>query len=74
MIPPAAELSVLTGVCDWATSIYLRVMCRGTYVCPLWKSIPAYALAEEATTCISIMHSVWIGQFSGDGRFGDCVW
>ena len=36
------------------------VTLRGTIVCPLWNSPLTYALAADATTCLRILHSVWI--------------
>ena len=48
-----------------------NVILSGTAVCPLWNSPPTSALAADATTCLRILHSVWIGPFAGGGRFGD---
>ena len=50
--------------------ISLRVMQRGTVVLSLCKISPTSDLSAEATTCLSIMHSVWIFTFYGGGRFG----
>ena len=67
----AAELSVFIGVGGWVKQSSWSVILRGTAVFPLWNSPPTPALAVDATTCLRIMYSVWIGQFSGGGRFGD---
>ena len=48
-------------------------MRRGTYVLPLGKSPPTSALAEKSTKCLSILHSMWVGTFAGDGRCGTFV-
>ena len=48
----------------------LRVMWRGKAFFTLWKSPPTYASTAEATTCISIIHCLWIGPFSGGMRCG----
>ena len=45
-------------------------MRRGTAVLPLCKSPPTYYSIVEVTTCISILHSLWIGPFSGGVRCG----
>ena len=66
----AAELSVFIGVCGWVKPSSWSVMCRFTAVCPLWNSPPNYDLAADSTTCLRILHSLWIGTFSGGGRFG----
>ena len=68
MIPSAAELSVLIGVGGWGIHSSLILKRRVTAVFPLWKISLNYALVEEATTCLSIMLSVWIDTFSGGGR------
>ena len=67
----AAELSVLIGVGGWVKLSSWSVMLRGTAVCPLWNSPPTYAYAADATTCLRILNYVWVGPFSGGGRFGD---
>ena len=46
------------------------VICRGTSVCPLWNSPPTSTSDVDATTCLRILHSVWIGPFAGGRRFG----
>ena len=46
-------------------------MRRGTSVLPLWKSPLTSTSTAGATTCLRILHSVWIGTFAGGGRFGD---
>ena len=69
IITSETDLSVFIGVDGWGKPISLRVMRRGAAVCPLWKSPLNYDLAVEATTCLSIMHSVWIGPFSRDESF-----
>ena len=73
MIPSSAELSVLVGVGDWGKTISLRVIQRGTAVCPLWKPLPTSTLSEEATTCFNVLHCVWISLFDGGGSFGAFV-
>ena len=70
-MPSVEELSVFIGVGAWVKPSPWSVIIRGTTVCPLCNSPPAYASATDATTCLRIMHSVWIGQFAGGGRFGD---
>ena len=66
----AAELYVLIGVGGWEKPNSWSVMRRGTYVSPLWNSPPTSASTADATTCLRILHSVWIGPFSSGGRFG----
>ena len=66
----AAEMYVLIGVGGWEKPIYWSVMRRGVDVCPLWNTPPTSSSAVDATTCFRILHSVWIGPFSGGGRFG----
>ena len=70
-MPSAVELSVFIGVGSWVKPSAWSVIRRGTAVCPLWNSPPTSALAADATTCLSILNSVWIGPFAGGGRFGD---
>ena len=70
-MPSAAELSVFIGVGGWLKPSSWSVILRGTVVCPLWNSPPTSASAADATTCLRILHSVWIGPFAGGGRFGD---
>ena len=65
------ELSILIGVDGWVKPSSWSVILRGTAVCPLWNNTMSSALAADATTCLGILHSVWIGTFSGGGRFGD---
>ena len=69
-MPSAAELSVFIGVSGWVKLSSWSVILRGTAVCPLWKSPPTSALAADATKCLGILHSMWIGPFAGGGRFG----
>ena len=69
-IPSAAELSVFIGVGGWVKPSSWSVIIRVTAVCPLWNSPPTSASAADATTCLRIMHYVWIGPFAVDGRFG----
>ena len=70
-MPSAAELSILIGVGGWVKVSSWSVILWGTAVCPLWNSPPTSDLAADATTCLRILHSVWIGSFAGGGRFGD---
>ena len=70
-IPLAAELSVFIGVGGWVKLSSWSVIHRGADVCPLWNSPPTSASATDATTCLRILYSVWIGTFAGGGRFGD---
>ena len=70
-MPLAAELSVFIGVGGWVKPSLWSVMERSTYVYPLWNSPPNSALVADATTCFRILHSMWIGPFSGGGRFGE---
>ena len=67
-MPSAAELSVFIGVGGWVKPSPWIVILRGAAVCPLWNSPPTSASAVDATTCLRIMHSMWIGTFAGDGR------
>ena len=67
----AIELSVFIGVGGRVKSSSWSVICRGTAVCPLCNSPPTYASAVDATTSLRILHSVWIGPFTGGRRFGD---
>ena len=67
----AAELSFFIGIGGWLKSSSWSVILMGTAVCPLWNSPPTSASDADTTTCLSILHSVWIGPFSGDGRFED---
>ena len=71
MMLSAAELSVFIGVCGRVKSSSWSVILRGTAVCLLCNSPLTYASAADATTCLRILHSVWIGPFAGGGRFGD---
>ena len=59
------------GVDGWVKPSSWSVILRGTDVCPLWNSPTTSASAADATTCLRILHSVWIGPFYGGGRFGD---
>ena len=70
-MPSAAELSVFIGVGGRVKPSSWSVILRGTAVCPLWNSTPTSASAADATTCLRILHSVWIGPFSGGGKFED---
>ena len=67
----AAELSVFIGVVGWVKPILWSVIIMGTAVFPLWNNPPTSSLDADATTCLSILHYVWIGTFAGGGRFGD---
>ena len=71
IMPLAAELSVFIGVGSRVKPSSWSVIIRGTNVCPLWNSPPTSDSAADATTCLSILHSVWIDPFSGGGIFGD---
>ena len=70
-MPSAAELFVFVRVDGWVKPSSWSVILRGTAVCPLWNSPMTSALAADATTCLRILHSMWIGPFAGGGRFGD---
>ena len=70
-MPSAAELSVFIGVGARVKPSSWSAILRGTAVCPLWNSPPTSASAADATTCLRILHSMWIGPFFGGGRFGD---
>ena len=70
-MPSAVELTVFIGVGGWLKSSSWSEIHTSTAVCPLWNSPPTSALAADATTCLSILHSVWVGPFAGGGRFGD---
>ena len=54
----------------WVKPSSLIVMSRDTDVCPLCNNPLTSALAADATTCLRILNSVWIGPFSGGRRFG----
>ena len=71
MMPLGAELSVFIGVGGWVKPSSWSIIIRGTNVFPLWNNPPTSASAADATTCLSILNSVWIGPFAGGGRFGD---
>ena len=66
-----AALSVFVGVGGWVKPSSWSVILRGTTVCPLWNSPPTSASAADATTCLRILHSMWIGTFASGRRFGD---
>ena len=69
-MPSSTEFSVLIRfVCSRKPSSW-SVMRRGTDVFPLYNIPLTYASAADATTCFRILHYVWIGPFSGGGRFG----
>ena len=70
-IPLAVELSVFIGVGGWVKPSSWSVILRGTAVCPLCNSPPISDSAADATTCLKILHSVWVGPFYGGRRFGD---
>ena len=70
-MPLVAELSVFIGVGGWVKPSSWSVIIRGTAICPLWNIPPTSDSAADANTCLRILHSVWIGPFSGGGRFGD---
>ena len=67
----AAELSVFIVVGGWVKSSSWSVILRGTAVFPLCNSPLTSALASDATKCLRILHSMWIGPFASGGRFGD---
>ena len=69
--PLAAELSVFIGVGSWVKPSSWGVILRGAAVCPLWNIPPTSASAADDTTCLRILHSVWMGPFAGGGRFGN---
>ena len=71
MMPSSVELSVFIGVGGWVKPSSWSVIIRGNDVFPLWNIPPTSDSAADATTCLSILHSVWIGPFAGGGRFGD---
>ena len=71
-MPLAAELSVFIGFGGWVKPSSWSIILRGTAVCPLWNNPLTSDLAEDATICLMILHSVWIGPFAGGRRFGDC--
>ena len=70
-IASAMELSVFIGVGGWVKPILWSVILRDTNGFPLWNSSPTYASATYTTTCLRILHSMWIGPFVGGRRFGD---
>ena len=65
----AAELSVFIGFGGPVKPSSWSVIRRGTAVYPLWNSPLTSDSAADATTCLRILHSMWIGPFSGGGRF-----
>ena len=69
-IPSAANLSVFIGIDGWGKLSYLRVLWRVKAVLPLWIIYLTSDLATEATTCLRILNSLWIGPLSRGGRFG----
>ena len=69
-MPSAAELSILIRVGGWLKFSSWSVVCRVADLCPLWNSPLTSDLAADATTCLRILHSVWIGSFAGGGKFG----
>ena len=71
-MPSAAELSVFIGVGGWVKPISWSVIIRGTAVFALLNSPHTSVSAADATTGLRILYSVYIGPFSGGGRFGDC--
>ena len=70
-IPLAAELSVLIGFGGWGKQSLWSVVRRVTAIFPLWNSPPTSDSAVDATKCLRILNSVYIGQLIGGGRFGD---
>ena len=70
-MPSATELSVFIGVGGWVKPSSRSVIIRGTAVYPLWNSPLTSDSSADATTCLRILHSVWMGPFAGGGRFGD---
>ena len=71
MMPSSAELSIFIGFGGWLQPSSWSVIIRGTAVCPLWNSPTTSASDADATKCLRILHSVWIGPFAGGGKFGD---
>ena len=67
----AAELSVLIVIGGWGKPFSWSVLWRGTSVFLLWNSPQTSASAADTTTCFMILHSVWIGPLSSEGRLGD---
>ena len=70
MIPSATEFSVLIGVGGWVNPSSWSVMHRVAAFYPFWNSPPTSTLAADSNMCLSMIHSVWIGTFSGGMRFG----
>ena len=70
-MPLAAELSGFIGVGGWIKPSSWSIILRGTAVYSLGNSPLTSASAADATTCLSILHSLRIGPFAGGGRFGD---
>ena len=70
-MPSAAELSVFIEVGDWVKPSSWSVIIRVNAVCPLWNSPQTSTSAADATTCLRILYSMWIGPFAGGGRCGD---
>ena len=70
-MPSAVELSVFIGVGGWVKPITWSVILMSTAVCPLWNNPLTSASDADATTYLRILHSMWIGPFSGGGRFGE---
>ena len=70
-MPSAAELSVFIGVGGWVKPSSWSVILVGTAFCPLCNIPPISASATDTTTCLRILHSVWIRPFSGGGRSRD---
>ena len=66
----AADLSIFIAVGVWVKTSSWSVIIRGTSVCPFWNSPQTSASAADATACLRILHSVWIGPFAGGKRFG----
>ena len=58
------------GVGGWVKPSSWSVISRGNDVFPLWNTPTTFSLAANATTCLRIMHFVWIWPFAGGGRFG----
>ena len=56
------------GVGGWVKPSSLIVICGITAVCPLWKILPTSTLSVEATTCLRIIHAMWVSPSPGGRR------
>ena len=70
-MPLAAELSVFIGVGGRVKPSSWSLILGGASGFPLWNSPPTSSSAADATTCLRILHYLWIGPFAGGRRFGD---